>query len=124
MIQVRIRTDEFSDEVLVLVIDKDTSESAPTYGRHRRILRYSDDGPPTWEDVAPGIEAAPTFRLSHDIARPLLDALHALYAGPSDTRTTRADLLHERGRVDKLIDAVISPQQVVVADQLQTRGNF
>ena len=38
---------------------------------------------------------------------PLLDALLRHYQGASDMHTVRADLLHERGRVDKLTDAMI-----------------
>lgn len=49
----------------------------------------------------------PTLTLSNDAARALLDALTRHYQGASDMHTVRADLLHERGRVDKLMTAVI-----------------
>lgn len=123
MIQVNARQDDLRDQVLVYIIDKDTSDTIPTYGRPRRILRYSDGEPPSWEEVAPGTETEPSLRLGLEVARPLLDALHALFAGPSDTRTSRADLLHERGRVDRLIDALIAPVQTAVIEQNQ-RGPF
>jgi len=44
-----------------------------------------------------------TFSLQNDFARALLEALLRYYNGSEDARTTRADLLHERDRVDKLI---------------------
>lgn len=46
------------------------------------------------------------LRLPEDAARALYDALAQHFAGEAGTRQTRADLLHERGRVDKLIDVV------------------
>jgi len=48
----------------------------------------------------------PTLHLEEDVARALLDALMRHYQGSGDLRTTRADLLHERGRVDNLIGTV------------------
>jgi hypothetical protein len=44
-----------------------------------------------------------TFALNNDFARALLEALLRYYNGSEDARTTRADLLHERERVDKFI---------------------
>lgn len=49
----------------------------------------------------------PSLRLTDDMARALMDALSAHYGGTSDVRTLRADLLHERGRVDRVIDYLI-----------------
>ena len=49
--------------------------------------------------VDPGV----TFAVNNDFARALLEALLRYYNGSEDARTTRADLLHERERVDKLI---------------------
>lgn len=43
------------------------------------------------------------MRIPEDAARALYDALAAHFAGEAGGRQTRADLLHERGRVDKLI---------------------
>lgn len=54
--------------------------------------------------------AAPTnadrLRLPEDAARALYDALAQHFAAEAGTRQTRADLMHERGRVDRLIDTV------------------
>jgi hypothetical protein len=75
----------------------------------RRILRMSESSASyLWEPV-PGLGAPvePTMTLPDEVARPLLDALLRHYQGASDMHTVRADLLHERGRVDKLTDAMI-----------------
>ena len=50
-----------------------------------------------------GVDPGVTFSLNSDIARALLEALLRYYNGSEDARTTRADLLHERERVDKLL---------------------
>ena len=49
------------------------------------------------------VQADPTIRLNHNEGRALLDALLRYYQGASDMHTARADLLHERGRVDQLL---------------------
>lgn len=78
------------------------SESAPPM-----LLRLSEHGP-VWEQVTdPAVVTEPTLKLGHEEARALLDALVRHYEGASDMHAARADLLHERGRVDKLTDAVI-----------------
>lgn len=48
----------------------------------------------------------PALRMPEDAARALYDALAQHFAGETGSRQTRADLLHERGRVDKLIQVV------------------
>jgi hypothetical protein len=66
-----------------------------------------------WEDLPDDYvllaadEPSVTMVLPNDAARALLEALLRHYQGASDMHTVRADLLHERGRVDKLTDAVI-----------------
>ena len=60
-------------------------------------INFEPFDPTTFTD--PGV----TFALNSDIARALLEALLHYYNGSEDARTTRADLLHERTRVDKLI---------------------
>lgn len=79
----------------------------------RQILRLSPDGMRAWEDVTDLIMVAnpATLMLEDDEARALLDALLRRYQGASDMHTVRADLLHERGRVDKLTDAMIAIAQ-------------
>lgn len=75
---------------------------------HARILRLGTDLLAAgWEPIEdPSAEIKPTFILGHEEARALLDALAEHYQGASDTRLLRADRDHERGRVDKLLDAV------------------
>jgi hypothetical protein len=48
----------------------------------------------------------PTFTLNQDAARALLDKLTQHFQGASDLHTVRGDLLHERGRVDRLLDTI------------------
>ncbi len=60
------------------------------------------------EDGEAGSYREPSLRLSEPIARALLDALAAHFGGTSEAQTTRADLLHERGRVDRMIAAMTS----------------
>ena len=61
--------------------------------------------------VARGQEMAiarePALRLPDGLGRTLLDALALHYGGAVDARTSRADMLAERARVDKLLDAVV-----------------
>ena len=54
-----------------------------------------------------GIYLPPFLRLDEDMARELLDALAAHFGGTSEVQTLRKDYLHERGRVDKMIDHLI-----------------
>jgi hypothetical protein len=74
----------------------------------RRILRMAENSASYhWEPVPEGAAIEPTMMLPDEIGRPLLDALTRHYQGATDMHTVRADLLHERGRVDKLTDALI-----------------
>src|SRR6266851_896046 len=68
----------------------------------RQILRCQPDGNGTWEDHDPLTATTPTLKLTGEAARALLDALLRFYQGSAGTQTLRSDLLHERGRVDKL----------------------
>lgn len=59
------------------------------------------------ERIAEGsIPPGPTFTLHESTARSLLDKLTQHYQGASDLHTVRGDLLHERGRVDKMLDTI------------------
>ena len=70
-----------------------------------RILKGGDDTTYQWADVpaSPGEPVEPTLRIGDGEARALLEALARHYGGASDTQTLRADLDHERQRVDELI---------------------
>lgn len=50
----------------------------------------------------------PALRIDDELGRALLDALALHYGGTVDARTSREDMLAERKRADKLIDAVIA----------------
>lgn len=76
-------------------------------GDDTKIMHITEGGYIQWDVVGPGLDTAPTFRISDAIGRALLDALLRHYQGSEDMHTVRADLLHERGRVDKLMTAVI-----------------
>lgn len=68
-----------------------------------------ENGHLVWEPLTETqlLEARPSpLMLTNDVARALLDALLRHYQGASDMHTVRADLLHERGRVDGLIETV------------------
>lgn len=72
-----------------------------------RVMHFGGNGLPVWEDQQIFVDVEPTMRLSHDFARALLDALLRYYQGSGDYHTLRADYIHERDRVDKMIDALI-----------------
>jgi hypothetical protein len=57
-------------------------------------------------DETPGELVPVALRLPDDLGRALYEALTEHYGGAPITRTQREDYLHERGRVDRLIDAV------------------
>lgn len=105
MIEARI-----SDQ-LMFSMDSIAVQIVERYEGHiPRVLKTGDGGMgPVWEDFPDdGLAEAPlTMTLRNDVARALLDALLRHYQGASDMHTVRSDLLHERGRVDKLTDAVI-----------------
>lgn len=69
----------------------------------RRIMQISPEGYHTWERVDPLAATRPTFTLPNDIGRAVLEQLLRHYQGAEDMHTVRGDLLHERGRVDRLI---------------------
>jgi hypothetical protein len=77
----------------------------------RLIMVPGEDGYTRWEEFNPQqvLTDGPalTIRLPDEAGRALLDALLRHYQGASDMHTIRSDLLHERGRVDKLTDAFI-----------------
>lgn len=55
----------------------------------------------------PAVNVPPTLLLDDEVARVLLDALAEYYGGTGSVRTLRADMEHERKRVDKLIDRLL-----------------
>lgn len=69
-----------------------------------RSMHIQENGFVVWEDTETGSAASPTMYLPDEVARGLLQALMNHYQGAEDLRTVRGDLLHERSRVDKLIN--------------------
>lgn len=65
------------------------------------VLEYE----PCEPDLAMG--GRPTLCLAEPEARALLEALAAHFGGTGPAKAARDDFLHERGRVDKLTDALI-----------------
>jgi hypothetical protein len=74
----------------------------------RRLLRFNgDDMLRTWEEIDYNQPMLPTLTLGHDEAMALVAALTNHYQGVDNERLLRKDYDAERGRVDKLADAVI-----------------
>jgi hypothetical protein len=102
-IEVRISEPNFSFAsdsfgiYIILKIDETT----------RSVMHMDQDGYVRWDEIdyPAGAEVKPSIMLQNDIGPLLLEALLRRYQGASDMHTVRADLLHERGRVDKLLDA-------------------
>lgn len=76
----------------------DTSASMVTVGEEGRFEFRQIDGL-----VATG----PTLTLPRDFAMTLMHALVSHFEGGGDVHQVRADLLHERARVDKMIDHIL-----------------
>ena len=99
-IDVRVTDDYMIDGLAIYISQK-------TGGTSRLLLHLHDDGAQSWDDVDSVAIVEPTLKLQGEFARALLDALLRHYQGASDMHTVRADLLHERGRVDKLTSGLL-----------------
>jgi hypothetical protein len=99
VIQVRISEDMLADGISVWISRKPGEMP-------RQVLHVAEGGRWTeWADLDPHEtgDVDPTIRLDDDLGRALLDALLRHYQGSGDYHTLRADYLHERGRVDRMI---------------------
>lgn len=84
-------------------------------GEVTRVMRVTNDGFVQWEPIEdPRVNARPTFHLPNDIGRSLLESLMRHYEGASDMQTVRSDLLHERGRVDKMLAHIMGTETMAV----------
>jgi hypothetical protein len=83
---------------ITLLIRYDATEKA--------VIRFGEDGYTTVNALDGMVASAPTMVLPGELATALLDALIRHYQGASDMQTARSDLLHERGRVDKMLDVM------------------
>lgn len=106
MIQVHVTDNMMVDGVAIYICMKHE-------GDNRRLMHITEAGYTNWEllEQTVPIMSIPTMSLNSDVARALLDALLRHYQGASDMHTVRADLIHERGRVDKLVDHVVRLNQ-------------
>jgi hypothetical protein len=71
------------------------------------MLHFQEHGHQIMERIDPMVESAPSMAMSDEFGRALLDALLRYYQGASDMHTIRADYLHERGRVDKMLESMM-----------------
>jgi len=117
-IEVRIAEPNFSfgsDALNVYIIMSITETQ-------RKVMHMDPGGYVTWDEIEypAGSEIKPTIVLQNDIAILFRDALVARYQGTSDTNTIRADLLHERARVDKCLDMLLGNSRSLadIADKL------
>lgn len=95
---------QISDQMMV---DGIAVRIALRYGHDDvRIMKFNEEGYSTIEPVDPLAIGGATFQLPHEFGRALLDALIRYYQGSGDCHTLRSDFLHERGRVDKMIDTI------------------
>jgi len=76
------------------------------HGNVRQYVTSITDGFPQMQVVEPGRADVPTLSIPLDMARALLDALSAHFGGSGAGRELRGDYLHERGRVDNLIQTL------------------
>jgi hypothetical protein len=72
-----------------------------------RIMRIGDEGRSTLEMASPLEATGPTMIIPRDFAIVLMNALLKHFEGASDMHTLRSDFLHERGRVDKMMEHVL-----------------
>jgi hypothetical protein len=71
-----------------------------------KIAKINEHGSLTWTPIDGITDPGVTFSIPDEFGRELLEQLLRHYQGASDMHTVRSDMLHERGRVDKLIDVV------------------
>jgi hypothetical protein len=71
------------------------------------MLHFQEHGHQILERIDPMTESAPTMAMSDEFGRALLDALLRHYHGASDMHTLRADYLHERDRVDRMLESMM-----------------
>lgn len=103
MIRVAIQGDVMIDGIRIGILSKgDVRMYATGFDEHGRLTWAA------WPDPAASPPGDATMALPDDVARALMDELVRHYHGASDTVALRRDYDHERGRVDKLTDALIT----------------
>lgn len=98
-ITAHVSNEGFADQLKVWIVDRSLYE--------QRVLHFaSEPYSSRWDDVAEGVDVEPTFFLSDNAARSLLESLTRHYNGAEDTRALRRDYDSERSRVDGLIKVI------------------
>ena len=92
--------DSFEPDGIGVILSLRYSESVDDI----RVIHFDKLGIMSVDKYDPGTAVTPSFRVSNDFARALLDALLRHYQGASDLHQLRQDYMDERRRVDKLID--------------------
>jgi hypothetical protein len=105
MIRVRVGPDHLSGGVIVAITQQEEN------GHGRDILHVGPGRERRWEPLTPGAFAEPTLAFDDDEAVLLMNALVSHYQGVDDQRALRKDYDHERGRVDRLTDALVGIAQ-------------
>lgn len=101
MIRVRVGEGRLAGDVAVVITRVVEGEPG------RQLLRLGPGWERSWEWHTPGAAAEPTLILDDEEAMALMNALASHYQGFDDQRALRKDYDHERGRVDRLTDALV-----------------
>lgn len=104
MYQIHIADDFYADGISLYITQK-------LDGGRRAVMHVgSVNSYGEWTEIDPVVSSSdvtPTIRLNGEAALALLEALARHYQGLPDLHQVRADLLEERKRTDKLINALI-----------------
>jgi hypothetical protein len=89
------------------------------YGSKRHLMKVEKDVE-SWTEIEDSVLQSPTLTLPNDVGMAMLDTLMRHYQGASDMHTVRSDYLHERGRVDRLLEGLLRNDSSLadVADKL------
>jgi hypothetical protein len=103
-VQVHITDSMMVDGIAVYVSQK--------FENHNRQLLRIEGDMRSWKEITdPGIIEGPTFYLVGEEGQALTSALVRFYEGAPDMHLVRSDMLHERGRVDKMIEFIMQAER-------------
>lgn len=77
------------------------------YGGDEIKILHFEGGTDRWDSVNRLVVDKPSLRIPEEFARALYEELARYFNGTSESATARADLLHERSRVDKCLESLI-----------------
>ncbi len=116
MIRAHIQPDLYGFSLCISLVDHPPEGSFDMRPRIWRLGSADSTVSATWEEIPPdGLIGQPTFRLSDEHARALLETLTRHYQGAEDTRALRRDYDAERGRVDGLIGHLAAVTRTLAA---------